>query len=553
MRKKIQTIILSGFILVVPQFLSGQGVIVKQGGYIRVPAGNILNVKDDLILQGSRALYDHGLVKVGGDLRELASSPLNIETGRVVLNGSTPQSVSGTIIFDNLAIDNAAGVSLNHDIAVNKTLTLSGGNLVLGSHNLLLGPDAKFSGVPSGTSMVVATGSGQLRKQFAAPGTFTFPVGDITGGADYTPVVLDFTSATFGAENYVGLNLVNAKYPSPNIQGDYLNRYWEIGSSNISGFTCDAQFFYKASDVTGTESKLYCERVDPPPVAAYDGADVANHMLTATALTTFGTFTGAGAPCYTLQPTAYAAHDVSCFAGADGTVTVSVSGGTGSYTCQWSTTPVQTGTSATGLAAGTYTVTVTDALSCTATSGVTLTQPAQWWPAAPTGEANPCQNTASLYTAADGKSNYVWVISAGGSIVSGGTSTDHTVSVLWNAAGAQSVGVKYTENTSPFCAAVDPGTENVTVKPAPATVISGATTVTQGQVVTYSTPYVSGDTYTWNASHGNPELCFPNRNCLTLTWDFPCGVINPGYVKVTETNPTNGCSETFNLPVTINP
>ncbi|MEI7898592.1 MAG: SprB repeat-containing protein, partial [bacterium] len=243
----------------------------------------------------------------------------------------------------------------------------------------------------------------------------------------------------------------------------------------------------------------------------------------------------------------------SCYGGATGSASVSASGGTQNYSYAWPTSPVQTTATATGLAAGAYTVTVTDAHSCTATSSVALTQPAQWWPSAPTGEANPCQNTTVLYTAANGKSNYVWVISAGGSIVSGGTSTDHTVSVLWNASGAQTVGVKYTESSSPFCAAVDPGTENVTVKPGPATVISGATTVTQGQVVTYSTPYVSGDTYTWNASHGNPELCFPNRNCLTLTWDFPCGIINPGYVKVTETKPSNGCSSTATVLITIVP
>ena len=254
-----------------------------------------------------------------------------------------------------------------------------------------------------------------------------------------------------------------------------------------------------------------------------------------------------------ISVTAGLVSNVSCFGSSTGSVNVTISGGTTPYTYVWSTSPVQTTATATGLAAGTYTVTVTDAHSGTATSSATVTQPAQWWPAAPTGETSPCQNTTVLYTAADGKSNYVWIISAGGSIVSGGTSTDHTVSVLWNSTGAQSVSVKYTESSSPFCAAIDPGVKDVTVKAGPVPVISGAATVTQGQVVTYLTPYVAWNTYTWNASHGNPELCFPNRNCLTLTWDFPCGVINPGYVKVTESNPATGCSATYTLQITINP
>ena len=85
----------------------------------------------------------------------------------------------------------------------------------------------------------------------------------------------------------------------------------------------------------------------------------------------------------------------------------------------------------------------------------------------------------------------------------------------------------------------------------PNPILTGDNTVTQGQVVTYSTLYNNGNSYTWNASHGNPEVCFPNRNCLTLTWDFPCGVINPGYVTVTETNPSTGCSTTVTKWITI--
>jgi len=91
----------------------------------------------------------------------------------------------------------------------------------------------------------------------------------------------------------------------------------------------------------------------------------------------------------------------------------------------------------------------------------------------------------------------------------------------------------------------------ITVSPTP--VLSGASNVTQGQVVTYSTPYKPGNSYSWNASHGNPELCFPNHNCLTLTWDFPCGIINPGYVTLTETDPSTGCSATITKWITIAP
>jgi len=67
--------------------------------------------------------------------------------------------------------------------------------------------------------------------------------------------------------------------------------------------------------------------------------------------------------------------NVSCFGGNNGTATVTPTGGTTNYNYAWSTTPVQTSATATGLIAGTYTVTVTDANNCTTTSSVTITEP----------------------------------------------------------------------------------------------------------------------------------------------------------------------------------
>src|SRR5690606_23749296 len=63
----------------------------------------------------------------------------------------------------------------------------------------------------------------------------------------------------------------------------------------------------------------------------------------------------------------------SCAGGSNGSATIAASGGTGPYTVVWSNT--QTGLTASGLAAGVYIATVTDANGCTATLSVTITQP----------------------------------------------------------------------------------------------------------------------------------------------------------------------------------
>ncbi|KAF2518377.1 hypothetical protein EYY60_00170, partial [Flavobacterium zhairuonense] len=88
--------------------------------------------------------------------------------------------------------------------------------------------------------------------------------------------------------------------------------------------------------------------------------------------------------------------DVSCNGGTNGSATVNVTGGTGAYTYSWAPTG---GTSATasGLAAGTYTVTITDANTCIQTQSVTINQPSVL--TATTSQTNVLCNGGSTGTA----------------------------------------------------------------------------------------------------------------------------------------------------------
>ena len=78
-------------------------------------------------------------------------------------------------------------------------------------------------------------------------------------------------------------------------------------------------------------------------------------------------------PLLTANNTASA--DVTCFGGSNGSATVSAQGGTPVYTYKWSN--MQTAPQAQNLAAGVYTVTVTDSKGCTATTQATINQPPQ--------------------------------------------------------------------------------------------------------------------------------------------------------------------------------
>jgi gliding motility-associated-like protein len=78
-------------------------------------------------------------------------------------------------------------------------------------------------------------------------------------------------------------------------------------------------------------------------------------------------------PAAALTSTPSVSQQVSCFGGANGAISLAVAGGTAPYTYLWSNGAVTSGIS--NLAAGVYTVTVTDINSCSVTSSVTVSQP----------------------------------------------------------------------------------------------------------------------------------------------------------------------------------
>ncbi|RXG16496.1 Ig-like domain-containing protein [Leeuwenhoekiella aestuarii] len=75
-------------------------------------------------------------------------------------------------------------------------------------------------------------------------------------------------------------------------------------------------------------------------------------------------------------------------------------------------------------------------------------------------EPTACLGTEIVYTTQSGMTNYVWAITSGGSIVSGGGTSDNFVIVVWDAAGDNSVSVDY--DTTLSCIVNTSATLNVT-------------------------------------------------------------------------------------------
>ncbi|MBI5219718.1 MAG: gliding motility-associated C-terminal domain-containing protein [Bacteroidia bacterium] len=94
-----------------------------------------------------------------------------------------------------------------------------------------------------------------------------------------------------------------------------------------------------------------------------------NNNCTATATVTITDIPGGSS-------TISAFTNVTCNGLANGLATVSMGGGLAPFTYLWNTVPAQTTVTASNLGPGTYTVSVTDANNCVATSSVTIIQPA---------------------------------------------------------------------------------------------------------------------------------------------------------------------------------
>jgi hypothetical protein len=143
---------------------------------------------------------------------------------------------------------------------------------------------------------------------------------------------------------------------------------------------------------------------------------------------------------------------------------------------------------------------------------------------------------------------YVWTVSSGGIVTSGGTSTSNKITITWSEPGDQSVSVNYTNVTGGT--GVSAAVRNVVVNPLPVPTITGANSACAGATgVTYTTE--SGMTgYTWSVSAGGTITSGAGSKAITVTWDTP----GEQTVSVNYTN-GNGCSAGIATikSVTVNP
>lgn len=292
-----------------------------------------------------------------------------------------------------------------------------------------------------------------------------------------------------------------------------------IGSLNVSvtatNLNCNNQCTGTgtATASNGTSPYTYSWSPSGGTSSAATGLCAGNYTVTVTdasSATKTASVTVTQPPALTATATAVSP---AC-SGNNGSATVTAGGGSPGYSYSWNPSG-QTSQSATGLAAGTYTVSISDSQGCPVTQTVVI---ASGSVTATASGSTICAGQTATLTASGGTS-YSWS--------TGSTSTSISVSPTVNTGYSVTV-----SNGSCSSTAV----ASVVVNAIPVVSISGTTSVCSGQSTTLTAS--GGGTYLWNPGGATTTSISVNPTMVTT-------------YSVTAT--TNGCSGTKSQTVTITP
>ncbi|MDP1620835.1 MAG: FISUMP domain-containing protein, partial [Bacteroidales bacterium] len=178
------------------------------------------------------------------------------------------------------------------------------------------------------------------------------------------------------------------------------------------------------------------------------------------------------------------------------------------------------------------------------------------------GDNEICQDNMVIYQTDPGNMLYLWDVSVGGSILTGGTLTDDFAGVSWSVPGPQWITIQYTDTNG--CVAIDPAIFNVNVasqNPVSVTVSASENNICAGASVTFTAIPVnagSNPIYQWQVNGINAGTNQSTYNYLpadndivqcSLFSNLTCTLNNPA----TSNAVTMVVNQVLPVSVTISP
>ncbi|MFZ4619608.1 MAG: fibronectin type III domain-containing protein [Bacteroidota bacterium] len=196
------------------------GNLTIGAGTVFADAGTIITVKDSLVVNGAHT-----------------------GAGKILLDGTVQHQLTGTGSLTNLQLNNSSnGISLDSNITINGTLTLSSGIITAANDTLYI----------SSTGTVARTSghiNGNLRKYFAPlSDSLTFEIGN---SSTYIPATVSFGTVSVGGN--LTMQMFSSEHPdivnsSVNLDSS-INRYWIVRNNGIAFDTYNITFNWLAGDV----------------------------------------------------------------------------------------------------------------------------------------------------------------------------------------------------------------------------------------------------------------------------------------------------------------
>lgn len=213
--------------------------------------------------------------------------------------GSGNQQLAGSYAttFAKLTTKKSTGdVLVITPTTVTNSLTLTTGDLVLGSNILTLTDAASISG-GNANSYIQADAGGKVIQYYTAVGaTITLPLGDATA---YSPLTHTLVSGTLSSAS-VAYTVTVAAHPQKVGSLDNLSRYFSLTATGITDAMQTLSFTYQQADVNGNEDVYSPARYDgtvwSQPAGNVDPEENVVHFDDVTAFGDFTAGRGFGLP-----------------------------------------------------------------------------------------------------------------------------------------------------------------------------------------------------------------------------------------------------------------
>jgi gliding motility-associated-like protein len=558
-------------------FTVGNGIIFNGGSWQMNKAsggGPNIAVTGGITISGGTINDSSEVIALTGDWNKTAGTYL-ANGGAVEFNGSAGnQNYTSNITgptgenFTTLIIDKPSGNLLLNESVELQNLTFTKGLITTGVNRVNMNLGAAITGASQSTGWV----NGNLQEVISATTPYLFAIGDATV---YTPATITFSSVTTPGNVAMSTSTPFSAMPGyasfALSKTDYANRYWNITKNSGAFGNYTGIFDYGTTALTGTATVATLKTgVYDGTTWTYPSSSGAGTAITATNITALGAAQTTIALAICTPPTAYTVTGGGAYCPASSGLPVGLNNSDNgvNYQLFMGASPIGTPVAGTGTAIGfgnpttigTYTVVATSVAACTNNmSGSAIITAST--PPTPTFTAQPgasvCSNTSVTYSTQTGESNYVWTFpGATGidyTIISGGTTTDNSVTLNWLTAGSKVVQINYTSgctsgtpaSSTPTAVSAAPDASNLSI--ASTTPVCAAGTSNSTIIVNSTT--LSADTYKVTYQLGAPNIATATATMIfsggTGTFTVPAGNLHAAgstSITITALDNSNTCS-----------